>query len=272
MKSNVKSAEGGLGFKMNITAGIAIFFLFGLIFGSFLNVCIYRIPRGESIVWPASHCPKCGAPIKPIDNIPVVSYVMLGGKCRSCKGRISARYPLVELITGILFGALFWKFGLSSETFVFLILGLLLIPISFIDIDYHLILNKITLPGILLGAILTLSFHVLSYKQVLIGFIIGGGGLLAIAFLGGLLFRKESMGMGDIKLAAMVGVFLGVQGVTFTLLVAFFVAALFSIGAMALKKANRQSQIPFGPFIAVASVVYLFWGEQMIHWYLRMMV
>ena len=255
-----------------MTAGIAFFFLIGLIFGSFLNVCIYRIPRGESIVWPPSHCPKCGAPIRPVDNIPVVSYIILGGKCRSCKARISARYPLVELITGILFGGLFWKFGLSSETLVFLILDLFLIVISFIDIDYRLILNKITLPGIVVGTILTLSFHVLSVKQVLMGFVIGGGGLLAIAFLGALLFRKESMGMGDIKLAAMVGVFLGVQGVAFTLLMAFFVAALFSIGAMALKKANRQSQIPFGPFIAVASVVYLFWGQQMIHWYLRIMV
>jgi len=257
---------------MNVMAGMVLFFLFGLIFGSFLNVCIYRIPKGESIVWPSSHCPHCGAHIKPIDNVPVVSYLMLGGKCRSCKKRISVRYPLVELMTGFLFAGLFRKFGLSSETFVFLILGLLLIVISFIDIDYRLILNKITLPGIVLGAILTLSFRVLSYKQVLMGFAIGGGGLLMIALLGALLFRKESMGMGDIKLAAMVGVFLGVKGVAFTLLFAFFVAALFSIGAMALKKANRKSQIPFGPFIAVASVVYLFWGEQMIHWYLRLMV
>ncbi len=257
---------------MSILTGMVLFFLFGLIFGSFLNVCIYRIPKGESIVWPPSHCPHCGAPIKPIDNIPVVSYVVLGGKCRSCKAEISTRYPLVELLTGFLFAGLFWKFGFSSETFVFVVLGLLLITISFIDIDYRLILNKITLPGMVLGVILTLSFHILSYKQVLMGFVMGGGGLLAVALLGGLLFRKESMGMGDIKLAAMVGVFLGVKGVAFTLLVAFFVAALFSIGAMALRKANRQSQIPFGPFIAVASIVYLFWGEQMIHWYLRMMV
>jgi len=257
---------------MSMITGLVIFFLFGLIFGSFLNVCIYRIPKGESIVWPPSHCPHCGARIKPIDNIPVVSYVMLKGKCRSCKGRISSRYPLVELMTGFLFAGLFWKFGLSSETLVFLVLGLLLIIISFIDIDNRLILNKITLPGIVLGIFLTLSFHVLSYKQVLLGFFIGGGGLLAVAFLGGLLFRKESMGMGDIKLAAMIGVFLGVKGVAFTLLIAFFVAALFSIGAIALKKASRQSQIPFGPFIALASIVYLFWGQQMIHWYLRMMV
>jgi len=253
-------------------AGMVLFFIFGLIFGSFLNVCIYRIPKGESLIWPPSHCPRCGAPVKPIDNIPVVSYLMLGGKCRSCKNPISVRYPLVELLTGALFAGLFWRFGLSSETFVFLVLGLLLIVISFIDIDYRLILNKITLPGIVVGTLLTLSFHVLSYTQVLMGFAIGGGGLLLIALLGTLLFRKESMGMGDIKLAAMVGVFLGVKGVAFTLLMAFFVAAFFSLGAMALKKANRQSQIPFGPFIAVASVMYLFWGEQMIRWYLRLMV
>ncbi|GBD92871.1 type 4 prepilin-like proteins leader peptide-processing enzyme [bacterium BMS3Abin05] len=257
---------------MNFTAGIILFFFFGLIFGSFLNVCIYRIPKGESIIWPVSHCPKCGTPIKPIDNIPVLSYALLGGKCRFCKTRISFRYPLVELLTGVLFAGLFLKFGLSSETLVFSILGLLLITISFIDIDYRLILNKVTLPGILLGAVLTVAFRVLSYKQVLLGFAIGGGGLLFVAFLGSLLFRKESMGMGDIKLAAMIGVFLGVKGTAFSLLVAFFIAALFSAGAMALEKADRHSQIPFGPFIALATFVYLFWGEQMIHWYLQLIL
>lgn len=257
---------------MNMIAGLILFFLFGLIFGSFLNVCIYRIPKGESIVWPPSHCPNCGARIKPIDNIPLLSYALLGGRCRSCKARISPRYPLVELMTGVLFAGLFWRFGFSSETIVFSILSLLLIVISFIDIDYRLILNKITLPGILLGVVLTLSFRLLSYKQVFLGFAIGGGGLLLVALFGALVFRKESMGMGDIKLAAMIGVFLGVKGVAFTLLMAFFVAALFSVGAMAIKKANRHSQVPFGPFIALATVVYLFWGDQMIHWYLQLML
>ena len=257
---------------MNSIVGIFFFFVFGLVFGSFLNVCIYRIPRGESIVWPSSHCPVCGEPIRPKDNIPLISYALLGGKCRNCHTRISWRYPLVEFLTGVAFAAIYWKFGPSRETLTFSVLTLLLIMISFIDIDYRLILNKITLPGIFLGGLLTIGLRVLTYKQALLGLVVGGGGLLAIAFLGGLLFGKESMGMGDIKLAAMIGIFLGVKGTAFALLMAFFVAALFSFGAMALKKATRKSQIPFGPFIAVGTYVYLFWGEQMIRWYLHFFV
>ena len=132
-----------------------LFFVFGLIFGSFLNVCIYRLPRGESIVWPASHCPVCKAEIKPWDNVPVLSFIALCGKCRSCKAKIHRRYPLVEMLTGILFAGLFLKFGLTGEVITFLFLAALLVVITFIDIEYQLILNKITLPGLLLGAILT---------------------------------------------------------------------------------------------------------------------
>ncbi len=257
---------------MNSILGGVIFWVFGLVFGSFLNVCIYRIPRGESIVWPPSHCPVCKTPIRPIDNIPVVSYIFLGGKCRTCHTRISWRYPLVELLTGGTFAAIFWKFGLSRETLAFSVLAVLLIVISFIDIDYRLILNKITLPGILLGGIVTIGLRVLTYKQALLGLAVGGGGLLLVALLGGALFGKESMGMGDIKLAAMIGIFLGVQGTAFALFAAFFIAALFSFGAMALKKATRKSQIPFGPFLAIGTFVYLLWGEQVIHWYIHMVL
>ncbi len=257
---------------MHSILGVSFFFIFGLVFGSFLNVCIYRIPRGESIVWPSSHCPVCGAPISPKDNIPLLSYALLGGKCRHCHTRISWRYPLVEFLTGVAFAAIFWKFGPSRETLIFSVLTLLLIVISFIDIDYKLILNKITLPGIFLGGLLTIGLRVLTPKQALLGLAVGGGGLLLIAFLGGLLFGKESMGMGDIKLAAMIGIFLGVKGTAFALIMAFFIAALFSFVAMALKKATRKSQIPFGPFIAAGTLVYLFWGEQVIHWYLSVVV
>ncbi|HDL18148.1 MAG TPA: prepilin peptidase [Bacteroidetes bacterium] len=245
-----------------------LFFVFGLIFGSFLNVCIYRLPRGESIVWPASHCPVCKAEIKPWDNVPVLSFIALCGKCRSCKAKIHRRYPLVEMLTGILFAGLFLKFGLTGEVITFLFLAALLVVITFIDIEYQLILNKITLPGLLLGAILTWQLGSVHLWQIGLGLVIGGGSLVLVALLGKGLFGKESMGMGDVKMAAMIGVFIGAKGVAISLFLGFLIAGIFSFVGMATKKVNRSSYIPFGPFIAGGTLVYIFWGENIITWYL----
>lgn len=245
-----------------------LFFVFGLIFGSFLNVCIYRLPRGESIVWPASHCPVCKMEIKPWDNVPVLSFIILRGRCRSCKAKIHWRYPLVELLTGVLFLSLFLKFGLTGEGIVFLFLAALLVVITFIDIEYQLILNKITLPGLLLGAILSWQFGSAHLWQIGLGLVIGGGSLVLVALLGKGLFGKESMGMGDVKMAAMIGVFIGAKGVAISLFLGFLIAGIFSFVGMAIKKVKRSSYIPFGPFIAGGTLVYIFWGENIITWYL----
>jgi len=245
-----------------------LFFVFGLIFGSFLNVCIYRLPRGESIVWPASHCPVCKTEIRPWDNVPVLSFIILHGRCRSCKAKIHWRYPVVELLTGVLFLSLFLKFGLTREVIVFLFLAALLVVITFIDIEYQLILNKITLPGVLLGAVLTWQLGSAHLWQIGLGLVIGGGSLVLVALLGKGLFGKESMGMGDVKMAAMIGVFIGAKGVAISLFLGFLIAGIFSFVGMAIKKVRRSSYIPFGPFIAGGTLVYIFWGENIINWYL----
>ncbi len=252
---------------MTITYGI-IFLTLGLLFGSFLNVCIYRLPLGQSIVWPSSHCPECKTKIKSWDNIPVISYLFLRGKCRSCKSKISLRYPVVEILTGILFCALFIKFGFSTDVIVFLLLAALLVVISFIDIEYKLILNKITIPGLIIGAALTWQLSSQSLFQIAIGMILGGGLLVAVAILGRGMFGKESMGMGDVKMAAMIGAFVGAQGITLSLFLGFIIAGIFSSIGIALKKMKRTSYIPFGPFIALGTIVYIFFGEQIINWYL----
>jgi len=248
-----------------------LFFGIGLLFGSFLNVCIYRLPRGESIVWPASHCPVCLTPIKPYDNIPLLSFLWLHGRCRKCQAKINWRYPLVELLTGLFFGAIFLKSGLNLELIALLMLAALLIVITFIDLEYQLILNKVTIPGLVIGAALSWQLHLLTLTQILYGLLMGTGILIIIALLGKGLFGKESMGMGDVKMAAMIGVFVGAKGIIFSLFFGFLIAGLFSFAGMALKKLQRTSYIPFGPFIASGTLVYLFWGEQIIGWYLRTM-
>lgn len=250
-----------------ITA-VIVFFL-GTIFGSFLNVCIYRLPRKQSIVWPPSSCPACGSRIKPYDNLPLLSYFLLRGRCRQCQAQIHWRYPLVELITGFLFVGLYLKLGLSSQLLLLSVLTLLLIAISFIDLEFKLILNKLTLLGLVLGSVLSLLLNNLTVKDVFFGFIVGGGVLFFVAILGNIVFRKESMGMGDIKMAAMIGVFLGAKGVGLSLFFAFVFAALICGIGMLFKRLRMQSYIPFGPFIALGTIFYVFAGEMVLTWYLQ---
>ena len=248
---------------------IAIIFLLGLVFGSFFSVCIYRLPRKQSIMWPNSHCTNCDALIKPWDNIPLISFFFLRGKCRNCDSKISWRYPLVEAITGLLFVALYLKFGLTTQIIAWVVLAALLIVITFIDIEFQLILNKITIPGLVLGAILSWFLIPLNLYDIGLGLLVGGGLLIAIAYLGKFLFGKESMGMGDVKMAAMIGVFIGAKGIALSLFFGFLVAGIFSFTGMALKKLERSSYVPFGPFIAAGTLLYIFLGEQIIVWYLQ---
>jgi len=261
-------------------------FIFGLLFGSFLNVCIYRLPRDESIAFPPSHCTNCSTPIKFYQNIPVISYLLLGGKCSSCKEPISVIYPAVELFTAVLVTLLFYKYGVTFETFVYVILTLSLIVISFIDLEHFIIPNVITLPGIIIGLaynllitdwgfflkiIPGLDFGNIFYIAPRIpalnsffGIIIGGGTLLLIAYLYKIIRKREGMGMGDVKLLAMLGAFLGINGVFFIILVSSLVGSVIGITLILIQRGNMKLVLPYGPFISFAAVLFLFTGPIVI--------
>ena len=261
-------------------------FIFGLLFGSFLNVCIYRLPRDESIAFPPSHCTNCSTPIKFYQNIPVISYLLLGGKCSSCKEPISVIYPVVELFTAVLVTLLFYKYGVTIETFVYVILTLSLIAISFIDLEHFIIPNVITLPGIIIGLaynllitdwgfflkiIPGLDFENIFYiapripaLNSVFGIIIGGGTLLLIAYLYKIIRKREGMGMGDVKLLAMLGAFLGINGVFFIILVSSLVGSVIGITLILIQRGNMKLALPYGPFISFAAVLFLFTGPIVI--------
>jgi leader peptidase (prepilin peptidase)/N-methyltransferase len=261
-------------------------FIFGLLFGSFLNVCIYRLPRDESIAFPPSHCTNCSTPIKFYQNIPVISYLLLGGKCSSCKEPISVIYPVVELLTAVLVTLLFYKYGVTIETFVYVILALSLIVISFIDLEHFIIPNVITLPGIIIGLaynllitdwgfllkiIPGLDFGNIFYiapripaLNSVFGIIIGGGTLLLIAYLYKIIRKREGMGMGDVKLLAMLGAFLGINGVFFIILVSSLVGSVIGITLILIQRGNMKLALPYGPFISFAAVLFLFTGPIVI--------
>jgi leader peptidase (prepilin peptidase)/N-methyltransferase len=239
-------------------------FLAGASIGSFANVCIARIPRQLSIVKPPSHCPKCKTPLKVLDNIPLLSFILLKGRCRTCQKNISLRYPMVELLTGLLYFSLYIKF----EFPVFLIFALLataLVIIAFIDIDYQIIPNIITFPGIPLGLISTYFFLPHSILNAIIG-LLGGGGLLllmAIIYPGG-------MGGGDIKMVAMLGAFLGWQKVFLTIFIGSLIGSIIGIALMLIKKWGRKTKIPFGPYLALGALLSIFFGDALIEYYLKL--
>ena len=236
-------------------------FIFGAAIGSFLNVCIFRLPAEASIVKPASQCPHCHKPIRFYDNIPIISFVVLGGKCRDCGGRISWRYPLVELITALLSVVLFLKFGCSLQYLIYFIFTAALIVITFIDIDHQIIPDVITLPGIPLFFMAAVFLIKVPWKEALVGLLIGGGVLYTIAIVYELISKREGMGGGDIKLLAMIGGFLGWKSLIFVLLFSSFSGAAVGITAMIIKKQDTKYAVPFGPFLSAAAVAYIFWGN-----------
>jgi leader peptidase (prepilin peptidase)/N-methyltransferase len=253
-----------------------ITFIFGSVVGSFLNVCIYRIPRNISIIIPSSRCPSCDNPIKPWDNIPILSYIFLGGRCRACKARISFRYPLVESLNAVFYVLILWRFGFGWHTLVYFVFCSSLIVISFIDLDFQIIPDVITLPGIPIGIIFG-SFLLLNpfmrnlslgIKSSLIGAFIGFGLFYLVAVIGLRIFKKEAMGGGDIKLMAMVGGFLGWKGVILTTFLGSLSGAIVGVLVILFKGKERGSRIPFGPFLALGSVITLFYGQEIFYWYL----
>jgi leader peptidase (prepilin peptidase)/N-methyltransferase len=242
--------------------------IFGGMVGSFLNVCIYRLPKEESIIWPGSHCPHCNKPIKFYDNIPLFSYILLRGKCRYCKGSISLQYPLVEGITALSSLLLFIKFGPSLSFLIYFTFVAALISITVIDLYHQIIPDVISLPGIAAGLLLSLINPYTTFFNSLIGVLIGGGSLFAVATLYQWLFKREGMGGGDVKLLAMIGAFLGWKAVLLTILLSSLIGSISGISIMVLKGKNFKYAIPFGPFLSLGAVIALFYQNEIIFWYL----
>lgn len=241
--------------------------LIGMCIGSFLNVCIYRLPLGHSIVSPPSSCPVCKTSIKWHDNVPVFSYILLRGRCRGCKTPISVRYPMVELLTG-LFALITWmEFGWTLSALIFFFFITALLVITFIDIDHRIIPDVISLPGIPVGFAASFVLHDVGWLNSLIGILIGGGSLLLIAWGYQLIRGKDGMGGGDIKLLAMIGAFLGWKGVLFTIMASSFTGTMVGIAMMLRAGKGMKMALPFGPFLATGAILYIFFGTQIIDWY-----
>jgi leader peptidase (prepilin peptidase)/N-methyltransferase len=244
--------------------------IFGAIVGSFLNVCICRLPKGESIVTPGSHCPHCGSAIKFYDNIPLISYLVLGGKCRNCHGTISIQYPLVEGVTALSSFLLFLKFGLSWSYFFYFVFVAALIVITVIDLYHQIIPDVISLPGIGVGLLASLIVPDLPFLNSLIGMLLGGGSLFVVATLYQWLFKREGMGGGDVKLLAMIGAFLGWKAVILTILLSSLIGSISGVIVMVAKGKDFKYAIPFGPFLSLGAVISLFYGETIVTWYLHL--
>ncbi len=240
-------------------------FIFGLLFGSFLNVCIYRIPREKSIVWPPSACPHCNAHISWYDNIPLLSYLVLLGKCRHCKKPISIQYPIVELLTAILTWLCVWRFGLSVWTFVLIAAVYALIILSVIDLELMIIPDRFSLGLIVWGLLFAWAnpnFAGLWWQKelaALLGAAVGLFGVLAIALLGTWMFKKEAMGGGDVKLMAGVGALIGWKGVITTVVFASFFGLIYALFLMIFKGKKGGDAIPFGPFLSLGALINLFY-------------
>ncbi len=270
---NIKLQSLNLELKlfMSPTTVFNIFaFVLGAVVGSFLNVCICRLPQHESVVFPPSHCPKCGYRIPFYDNIPIVSYLLLGGKCRSCRAHISVQYPLVELVNGLLTLFLLMKFGPSLPFLVMFLFCSALMVITVIDLQHQIIPDVISLPGIVAGFASSFLLPWLTWQNSLIGIIAGGGSLLLVATGYELLTRKEGMGGGDIKLLAMMGAFLGWRAVPFIIFAGSLLGSIIGVSVMLAQKKDSKLAIPFGPFLAFGAILYIFFGRQIIHWYFNL--
>ena len=236
--------------------------LFGLLVGSFLNVVIHRLPKGESLARPPSSCPSCGARIKPYDNIPVVSWLLLRGRCRNCGAGISARYPAVELLTAVAFATTALTRGVEDDLAVWLPFAAVLIAVAFIDLDHRIIPNKIVLPAAIWGLIATVLFRPDNIDDSLIA----GGAAFLLLFVAAVAY-PAGMGMGDVKLAGVMGIYLG-SSVAPAMLIGFLVGSVVGVAIMAREgRAARKKAVPFGPFLALGGLVGIWAGPEIVDWY-----
>jgi leader peptidase (prepilin peptidase)/N-methyltransferase len=240
--------------------------LLGLVIGSFLNVCIHRLPRRRSIVSPPSSCPRCGYALRWYDNIPVLSYAALGGRCRGCKARISLRYPIVELITMLVFVAHYFVFGLDIMLVPRLLFACALIVLFAIDLEHHLLLDVITLPGIVVG----LAFSLLlppGIRSALIGALVGGGVLWLIGEAYYRYAGEEGMGGGDVKMLAMIGAFLGWKLAVLTLVFSSLAGSIVGLLVIATRRGGMKYALPYGTFLAIGALVASLFGDPIVAWY-----
>jgi len=256
-------------------------FLFGICFGSFLNVCIWRLPLGESIATAPSHCPKCGKPIRWYDNIPLLSFLVLRGRCRNCKAPISPRYFIVELLTGILFALLLLKVGAMRQPpftlFVYCAMAMLCVTTAWIDFEHRLIPDATTCPAMLFGVAASAVFpsvwgvtnHLEAGLFALGSGVVAGGALALFALAGRAVAKTEVLGWGDVKFVAAAGILLGLPGAFFTVLTGSLLGMLYGIGcAVRNRKPIARTAVPLGPFLALGSLVWMFAGEKILRWYL----
>lgn len=247
-------------------------FVFGTAVGSFLNVCIYRLPRSLSLIHPRSMCPRCGEGIAFYDNIPILSYLWLRGRCRHCGATISLRYPVVELAAGLFAVALFAREGLAlQEGLILYVLVVMLLVVTFIDIDHQIIPDAITYPGIVIGFLSSFVLENITYKESLLGIAVGGGLLLLVASGYYFLTKKEGMGGGDVKLLAMIGAFLGWKAAIFTIMVGSAIGTVLGIAMAIRTQGGRSLAVPFGPFLSLGALLFIFQGQSMIAWYMGLM-
>ena len=244
--------------------------LLGLALGSFINVCVYRIPLKKSIVSPPSSCPQCGKEIRFYDNIPIISYIILLGKCRNCGHHISWQYPAVELLTGVLSMGLFIKYGFTFQYFLYFLFSASLLTVSFIDIRHQIIPDVISLSGIILGLLASFIPGNLNWLESLAGIIAGGGFLYLVAVIYERLTGKMGMGGGDIKLLAMIGAWLGWRSIFPVIMLSSLAGSIIGSAMIFLAGKGLKLRIPFGPFLSIAAIVYLFSGQELLSWYLEL--
>jgi leader peptidase (prepilin peptidase)/N-methyltransferase len=267
---------------------LALIFLFGLIIGSFLNVCILRIPQGQSVVLPSSRCPRCGARIRAYNNIPVLSWLLLRGRCRQCKARISVQYPIVELMTGLLFLGCYLAFGLSLQALKWAVFSALILVLTITDLRERILPDKVNFFGVGIGILFSLFVPVgdgtaawlsdrlfafpppdpvISLADSVIG-AAGASGFLWLVAEGYFRARgREGMGLGDVKMIAMAGAFLGLQGVTLVILLGSLIGSVVGLAVVGVWRKGRDFELPFGTFLGAAAIVVVFCGMQAIAWY-----
>lgn len=250
---------------------LALVLVLGLSIGSFLNVCIWRLPRGQSLLYPPSYCPSCGHRLGALDLVPVFSYLFLKGKCRYCQRNISPAYPLVELTTAVYFTACWQHFGLSWDVVSAWVLGSLLLAISVIDLEHYLIPDVLVVSGVIIGSLIA---GLDSWARLKTAWAAGAAGWAFMAFVywGSLLFlSQEGLGWGDVKLSAMLGVFLGPQKAALAIFLAFVTGGVAGAYLLLRGRKGRKDPIPFGPFLALGALLAFFWGQTVIDWYMGLL-
>ena len=252
--------------EISLTGWLVFAGVMGACIGSFLNVVIYRLPLGQSIVSPPSRCPKCGNRLQWFENVPIFGWLLLGGRCRKCKNKISIQYPIVELITAVLFVLVVWLTPAGPLLVTRLLFVCILIVLFGIDLEHQILPNSITLPGIVVGLLLS-TIALPGWRDALLGALLGAGVLYGIAWGYYLWRREEGLGMGDVKMLAMVGAFLGWKAVLVTLVLSSFSGAIIGVALIAAQRGNMKLALPFGTFLAIGAAVAMFAGEPLAAWY-----